>query len=624
MNSPEQKMIWQRQGIAALILVLAALQPAVHLWTRYAPPADTVPTGLHIIDSALLMYCMDMFDNGYYSGYATCQAPEGDASIKYYAVPHLWLYGVFGVMARAFQMDYFLFNGLANGMCALLFLVAAYHLIRRMIPANAEKAFVLFALSAGPGGVLYLITGWLGWHEHSQFDLYFYRFGINDLMEGPHLQPVLYFPRAYYTLVLACCFAVLAALIQAERTGRMRELFLWAAPWALCAFINARFAVFSSGLALLYLARTDITLSLRRRAPLLAAFALPAAVGCAASAALMRINPAVVGNHMAEGAMFMWFSPFIIAAWLHLLAAARPIWHSARQMPGIWRYAIGGLIGYLFAYGLCYGLYQVYWGNLLTGRDGSTAANISDWALLGVIPGMLVSLRRAHCAAPRDTDWVVLWFLAFTAVAMSGWGGGWFLRFCPQRIQVFLWLPLCVLVAAGLETWKPVLRRAAYALMLGCGVMAIFVAVFMFQGPLGRTGAQGPYKEQHCEIMRLADAALMRQIGEGTVMAPKPASDIIVWTQGNPVVFGTGSFNLTTLPYSEVSGAAARFFSPAVDDTERHDLARHWCVDYVYCPDTWPVAPATLSALRAASWLEEHASEGGAVLFRVRQESMGQ
>ena len=50
----------------------------------------------------------------------------------------------------------------------------------------------------------------------------------------------------------------------------------------------------------------------------------------------------------------------------------------------------------------------------------------------------------------------------------------------------------------------------------------------------------------------------------------------------------------------------------------RHErIVEEWCVEYVYCPDTWPVAPEAIEQLRQCMWLDEIASEGNAVLFQV-------
>jgi hypothetical protein len=144
-------------------------------------------------------------------------------------------------------------------------------------------------------------------------------------------------------------------------------------------------------------------------------------------------------------------------------------------------------------------------------------------------------------------------------------------------------------------------------------VCSVSVAAVFFQGPLGREH----WPEKHAAVIDEADAELIGAIGEGMVMAPLPASDVVVRRAGNPVVFGVGSFNLTAVPYTTLSAVNAAFFHPGTPESERRRIAREWCVEWVYCPVTWPVSPATLAALRDTPWLMEVASAGGGAVFRV-------
>jgi len=600
-----------------IIGVLAALQPCVLLGTRYLPPDGTVPTGLQIPDSALFLYSMDMFDNGFASAYATCQAEAGSNAITYYSVPHLWLYGLLGAVARLLHVDLFLFYGVVNGLGAFLYLWIVYRLLIQMLPRHAGRAFLLFALSGGPGGLLYLLTGFVGLHTHPAFETYFTRFALYELMEGPNLNPALYFPRLYYTLSLALCLGGLLQVIRALRTGRYRALALWCVPLMLGSFINARYAVFAGLLVMLCIAYARDT-AWQSRIRLAALYAVPAGAGMAASYALMHTNPAVVDNHLQVANMAMWLSPFLAVAWLHLVLAARPMGRTlkAMRMPG----RLLGCAGlcYLAAYTIGYGLYQLYYGNLLAGKDGSVAAAVSDPALLGALIGAgLAFIRRGERGEAPTPPWIALWLLGFLAVSLSGFGGGWFLRFGPQRLQVFLWLPLCIYAAVGLDRLPNRSRAVALAILLSCGITSVLVATFGFQGPLGRTGARGPYVNSHAEIMSQADAAVLAALHEGTVLAPAPASDVVVRQHGNPVVFGIGSFNLTDRAYLTLRKTVDVFFHPACPPKDRRRIVDDWCVTYVYCPDTWPVDARVIEQLRSTMGLEEVASKDRAALFRV-------
>ena len=76
-SEPERTPRW----IWAVMVGLAALQPIIHLGIQQFPPAGTVPTGLHVLDSAEFIHSMGMFHTEFESLYATCQSTVGDRSI---------------------------------------------------------------------------------------------------------------------------------------------------------------------------------------------------------------------------------------------------------------------------------------------------------------------------------------------------------------------------------------------------------------------------------------------------------------------------------------------------------------------------------------------------------------
>jgi hypothetical protein len=124
------------RAIWLLIAILALTQPLVHVLCLDFPPSGTVVTGLHIPDSALFLHAMDMFPSGFHSAYATCQA-AGDASIAYYSVPHLWLYGLLGLIARVLPLDSFLTYGIANGLGAAFYLWVVFRFLLVIVPRFA-------------------------------------------------------------------------------------------------------------------------------------------------------------------------------------------------------------------------------------------------------------------------------------------------------------------------------------------------------------------------------------------------------------------------------------------------------------------------------------------------------
>jgi len=604
--------------------VLAATQPVLCLWTTYAPPAGLVSTGLHVPDSALFLHAMRMFRTGFESLYATCQSPYGSHSIAYFPLPHLWLYGALGAVARLIALPDFIAYGLANGLGAFVYLLVVYAFLREVAPKQANLAFVLYAVSGGLGGILYIATGALGLHAAPAFEEYFRRYALYELFEGAHLQPLLCFPRLYYTISLALCLGALTLLARGVRRARVTPVALAGLLMVPGAFINLRYGMFALVLAALFL-YAQSERPARTRCAYAALLAAGAAVGAAPALALLRTNPVAIRNHHDVASQVMYLSPFLSVVALHLLVVPGEAARRIGRLPLMGRIAAFGATGYLAAFAALFVAYQVYYGNVFVARDAAVAVAVSDWAVLGACAGAVYALaRRGRAAAQRD--WIVLWLLFFLALAISAFGRGWFLQFGPQRLQIFLWLPICVLSAAGLERWRESRPRAARALiaaMVACGLASAAVAVLCFQGPLGYRPGASPYASLHSEVMTEADAAVMAHVGAGIVLAPLYAADAIALRQSNRVVFGVGSFNCSDQRFVTLRGQVADFFSPAANAAGRRKCVRDWCVDYVYCPDTWPVAAATVDQLRSTPWLHEVAAEGRAVLFEVAADQPG-
>jgi hypothetical protein len=197
------------------------------------------------------------------------------------------------------------------------------------------------------------------------------------------------------------------------------------------------------------------------------------------------------------------------------------------------------------------------------------------------------------------------------------------LNFGPQRLQILLWLPLCVLSASAIERLRIRKPRRAGAILAGlivCGISSLFAAVLYFQGPLAfrGDGARPPYAGYHAEIMSANDAAAIDSIGDGIVLAPNLAADAVALNRPNRVVFGTGSFNMSDKPYAAMESDVAKFFGPDATAEWRLEFVETWCAAWVYCPEMWPLSAATVEQLRALPWLEETSCHGNAVVFRVR------
>jgi len=612
-----------------IVIALACIEPLTHVWIACCPPENTVPTGAHTGDSAHHLVCMRMFETGFHSPFATCQSPQGTHHFGFFAPPLFLLYGVLGVVQRAVGADPFLFLGLANGLGGALYLAAAYLFLREAVPRHAHRAFLLFTLGGGLGGALFLLTGALGLHATPQFEEYFRRYAHYELIEGPHLSPVLHMPRLYYTLSLAMALGGLAAFIRAQRDGRLRPALFAGALLFAATWVNLRLGPLAWVIAALYLA-CQVDRPWRDRLRWAGALAVPVALGAAVAWKMIAMSPAYAGNLVETVRMAMWLSPFVSATVFYCLVVPSAVRHA---MPGLprWPYvAAWAAMAYLAAFAILYAAYQVYWGNVLVCRDTAVAVAMSDWALLGVPVGAAYALwrrGRARSATAGETGWVVLWLLLFLAVAVSAFGQGWFMRLNPQRFMVFLGLPIAILAAEGLarlEAARPRWANGVTASILGCGICSILVGALFFQGPLSRQPGQGPFAYLHYELMTPADAHVLDRLGEGTVVTPpwSPISfgEIVALRPGVSVVGGVGAMNIGDQPFGLLQAQVSAFFEPTTAAAVRERFVRTWCVDYVYCPDTCPVEPLVVEQLRGAPWLTEVAADERAVLFAVEVE----
>ena len=606
--------------VCLVILLLSSTQPLIHVWLVCSPPDGTLSSGLDILDSAVMLHSMRMFQTGFYSPYATCRSPYGMQYPGYFPIPFQWVYGVFGVIADGFGWDHFLFYGFINGAGMLLFLAAAYGFLREVVPKCANRAFLLFSLSGGLGGIAYIVTAVTGLQRHPSFEAYFFRYAMYELIEGANCLPVCCQPRFYYTAALGLCLAGLTAVIRAVRTSAPKDL-VWASVLLLAGSgLNLRYGTFTWAIAMLFLwlqGRSGANQRIRAAA----AFTAPVVLAGLLTRHTMRMSPVIVENAVSWSNVATWFSALLSTLGLHLFLAPREVAGRLRGLTLLPRALAWGAIGYLGAFALLYAAYQAYYGNILMCRDFRVAVDISDWALIGAALAATAALvRRRPSTEPDDLGWVVVWLLAFTSLTISAFGRGWFLRFGPQRLQPLMWLPVCMCSALALERMSVQHRtraRCLTAALVTCGVSSILVAVLCFQGPLQFNRDGFPYSYLHAELMTEADARMLNALGDGRVMTLPSTADAIVQKHGNPVVCGVGSFNLTDQPYLLLRGEVDRFFSKDTSDENRKAIAEKWCIDCVLCPDTRPVDEETVRQLRAAPWLSETASEGRAVLFEV-------
>jgi len=418
---------------------------------------------------------------------------------------------------------------------------------------------------------------------------------------------------------MAMALAALTLTIRSGRASGRRSFRVAALLLFGASFLNVRIGPPAWFIGALYLAcRRD------PRYRLAATLAIPTVLGAGLGLVCLNLSPSYPENLIETIRMAMWFSPFVSATifcWFLVPAEMR---RSFADLPRWARTLACGAVGYLLAFIALYAAYQFYYGNLWRCLDVTVAIRMSDWALLGAAPGALWGLRApAERTQPMQTGWVGLWLALFLALALSAFGQGWFMRFCPQRLMVFLGLPIAILAAQRLERLAEqhaVASRAITGVIVACGICSTAVAALCFQGPLGLKPGEGPFAYLHYECMTPADTRLLDEIPEGATVLTPPWSPIafgeVVALRGDlHLVGGPGAMNIGGQPFRLLQERVDAFFSVDAPDTLRLELARDWCVDYVYCPDTCGLSDELLDEFRATPWLHLETEDGRGRLF---------
>lgn len=317
------RLFYIPRWVWAAALGLAALEPAAYLCFEYAIPQGSAPTGMRIQDDALFRVSMRMAESGFYSPYAPPDAPLGPHSIHYFRTPYYWLYGAVGLARWALGLDEFIALGIANGIGALLYLLAVFIFFREAAPRLANSAFLLFILAGGCGGVLYGLSLAMGWTSAPGFEDAFRRFAVYQLIEGAYIYPYLQISRLYYTIPLAMGFLGLT-LFWRWLKGNGSQRGLWASGLLLFAacWINQRLGPLFWAAAICY------SLS-RNGRPWRQAWtghaAWGMAIGASSLASWAMMTPQFKASTEHSNAATIWLTPFVCAACLHLLLIPRAI-----------------------------------------------------------------------------------------------------------------------------------------------------------------------------------------------------------------------------------------------------------------------------------------------------------
>ena len=617
------------------IVLLSSIEPLTHLWLACFPLASAEPTGLHTGDSHVYLHCMRMLQTRFFSPYASCESPWGACYAGFYSLPAHWLYGLLGYASHLIRLSAFLALGIFNGLACAFYLYAVYRFLRQTLPGAAHLAFALFLVGGGLGGLLYLITGCLGLHQAAGFQEVFLRYAQYDLIEGAHLWPILQAPRLYYTLALGCCLTALRWFFQALEPSEERSESApgWLMPGALAMMlmgqmVNMRVGSFAWVVAALFLI-TRTRASLVRRMGSMLLLTCPVVLGALITWILARRHPTYSINQFENVHESIWFSAFVSATLPHWFLAPFQMCRIFRRLTGPLRMLAFALTGILAEYILFYLGYQAYFGNIWRIADTVVAMEASRWVWIGAVLGGLAAFipvrgERGEDGAGGDA-WIALWVLTFLTGGLMAWG--WYVRLVPRRLLILLGLPICMLSAQRLMDFRerhPRWARAIVAAMLVSGTCSVVVAALFFQGPFGPPPGEGPFAYRRYDRMTPADAELLEHLGPGRVLAPcyNPFTfaDVIALRPENSVVFGVGTFNHSDLRFSEMRRGVDGFFEPGAKEEARAAFIAEWKPDFVYCPDTCPVAPAVIDQLRETDGLREVAAKGRGALFEVRHE----
>ncbi len=481
--------------IFAIIGALAAIPPLQHAWVWYFPPEGFVPTGMLTGDNAHQILSMRAFANGFYSPFASCDAPDGQLSWRYFATPFFMLYGIVGELGRMLWLHEFLWLGIANGLCGAIYLWCAWRFLRVAAPDLARTAFLLFTLGGGLGGIVYLACMITGATSRPLFERAFFRFAQYGLIEGQYLSPLLHFYRLYYTVPLALGLAALTALIEAQRMRCRQHLFFACFLAFFCGLIQLRVGVMVAVIGLIIVEKPTATAwlnNLRLTLP----FAAVGGLGCLLGALLISQHPNYQGNVSGVTRDAIHFLPFVYAA-LPMLLLTIPVSGQFLMLTND-RGAFLACMSVLVLVGLLTLLHHAWHGAWLYGGEAVASAFAGRWAILPLVPWFFLRYWKGHKLQREGTSesskvgsilnpvqlgsvptWVFHWFALFLLVGLAIFHKL-FLEASPQRVMVLMGLPLALVAAGGLTMLPQRWSRVALIATLFCGVTSIGVGALFF------------------------------------------------------------------------------------------------------------------------------------------------
>ena len=460
------------------------------------------------------------------------------------------------------------------------------------------------------------------------FEACFHRYARYELIEGPFIAPLLVMPRLYYTLPLALgCFSLNAGL-RGLSPGRRYPLLVVLPLLFFTTYINARVGM------LFFLVHLCFFYSIRNRA---ATARLGYATACGVVTILtlllvqfqFQYNPSGAANVDILLRRCAWIGSLLSVLCLYFFSVPFALRRRTQRLPFLGKMAVWAALGYLFVFVFLYLAYQLYWGNLWGGGETAAAVAMSDLALLGGLAGLVgFYLKGRNCSISlcsheaQTMSGVVLWFVAFLAIAVSAWGQGALLRFMPERFLVLLGLPLAVLSAEGLARLRfryPKRARMLFVSMLMCGCCSAAVATLCFQGPIGHAPGKPAFSWVHSESVDAALIPVIDAVPEGAVVLapatlPPLLGDVIVHRRpGTRTLLGQPSLEFGGVDMLAMSKAIQRFYAEDTPMEMRRTFLQDWCVTHMLVFSESPL----ISVLDTTPWLTPIMRNKRAVLYAV-------
>jgi hypothetical protein len=649
-------------AVAAAAILYAAVTPAMLGVLNLMRPEGTVLAGDFLGGDDNWAYSMVEIGRTGRSRLPWLDPAPGGGEKPFAPWPVTWPYLAVGrAAALAGVSDLVAYNA-AAAIAFLLYVLAAYYLLRCLLGRAAPWAFLLFLFAAGFGGLVYLGACLLSPEWRFLVDMGKpFRGGKSvitfELFEGTGYIPFTIASRLYYPLSLAPALGAvgLAWRWARGRQGAWRPVGVAGLVFA-STLANLRFGFFAGALVVLAVLVAGAGL---RRSVAMAAAVSAVALGALGAYALTNRWPANAEAYTAYKVINAGLGsadPRAVllgggALWIPATAAGIWICRSAGSWGRAARFLRAAAL-YAACVVLLYGLATLayYVSKLLAldalrrRIDGRDAPGVNTaWLLLSLfvaaaalaVPASRWLARRrlepgdGRSEPARAGAFLVLWYLGACLAAMDPLHVLGLANVGPIRLVFLLWLPLAGLAALGLERMS---RRSARPRLVAVGGTAALVALGLpslvlyhaFQVALPLRAAEGAVDLEDSPFLASLDVEALETLGreaEGRMLSSRPVGTFAPLMTGCAVVWSGAARDLVDA--GERRRDVGQFYHARTADERRLEILRRYGVRYVF----WGAAerrlaeePADFTTERPA-YLEPMGPSGR--VFRVADEVEG-